>query len=178
MATDQRVTELVVLSEQAGLGTHITEMMVLSEMGALGLYVTSLIILSELEDVILDGYAVGIGHDLPTSFIYPIIPQFTTEGMKITRRSFSQNKKLQDEFLYVEFLFSSLGTRERYRSVLSQFDLLTNDEANVTVYLRDKTLRWRRANAVAVRPLQNEDIEYNFFPQNIVILIKEIEFLD
>lgn len=126
---------------------------------------------SQIED-----YRIGIGHDLDLADMQKLVPQPHVSGIKITRRSHGHANKIKDDFLYTDLLFNILGGINGFRAVLDQLGLLDDIEVDITITLKNNSLEWGKYNAIAVRPQQGEDVEWsNFFPRNIVILIKEIE---
>jgi hypothetical protein len=122
-----------------------------------------------------DGYSAGDGHNVPLDDLTELVPQPSSAGVKVTRRSHAP-EPLQDEFKYLELEWSALGSVTEFQSVLSQLGVLSAIENDVTVTAKDETLGWQRFNGTAVRPQMGSDVRHErYFIRNLVILVKYLE---
>lgn len=122
-----------------------------------------------------DAYWIGDGHDVPGHELTVLTPQPSSAGVKVTRRPHSVSGGLQDEYKYVELLYSALGSVTEYQAVLTAFGLLSAMQNEITVTARDETLQWVTFNGTAVRPQMGSDVNWSrYFPRDIVILVKEL----
>jgi len=118
-------------------------------------------------------YKYGLGWNLAEGALTKFNPQPRSIGVKVTRRSFHSNG-VYDEGLYVELLWSALENEVDYQNILIGFDLLNVDSNLVTIYCRDQFFRYKRYNGMVYRPLIGEDVDWNFFPENLVLTIRDL----
>lgn len=168
------VTSLPVLAELTGEGVDVTEFVTLAEIGALGVYITQMGVLVEFALDATDFYAVGDGADLPASFLQRLTPQPHCKGVQFTR-DHTGNDGVHDESYFLVYEYNVLGSRPMYRDVLGQLGLLAAQENEITCTARDDAGVWQRWSGTAVRPQQQEDVNYaRSFPRNIGILVKDL----
>lgn len=122
-------------------------------------------------------YMVGAGFFAVSLVV--IDPQPTSQGVRPTRRTFAGDGAIYEEAYYVELEFNILGNAIMYQSVLTQFGLLSSLTATVTVMCRDaNSYVFATYNGLAIRPEMGKDTQWNnFFPRNMVILIKDLDQL-
>lgn len=119
-------------------------------------------------------YLLAQGHDEPLEDLDPIAPQPATVGMQHARRSFAASGVIYDELPYVEFEFSTLSVAA-YQSLLTQFNLLTTNTADVSVYIQDNRYNWAVFNGVAVLPEIGTDGERSrYHLRGFTILVKDL----
>jgi hypothetical protein len=123
-------------------------------------------------------YRVKDLHDQTLTEEDDVTPAPRTAGVQVTRRNHSVSGGVEDAFLYVEMLWSSVGSESEFQSILTQFGVLAADENEVTVMCRDATLQWKRYNGTAVRPQMGTDVRHErYFVRDLVILVKFLEEL-
>lgn len=121
-------------------------------------------------------YKVKTGHDQALIDLVAVTPQPNSVGIRETRRGYSASGSVKQQGLYVELVFTTLQNATMYQSVLNQFGVQSALTSAVTVYIRSDTFAWVRMNGTAVRPEIGQDATWqDFYPQNIVILIKGLE---
>jgi hypothetical protein len=83
---------------------------------------------------------------------------------------------VHDQGDYVEFEFSTLESVASYQAILTQFGLNTAVTNEVTVRARSATFADVRLNGLAIRPVIDDGLDWSeYFPRNVVILIKGVE---
>lgn len=123
-------------------------------------------------------YRVKDGLDQTLTAEDDVVPQPRSMGVRVTRRVHSVSGGVKDEFLYCELLFSALESVAEYESVLTQFGVLAAMTNEVTVMVRDEALRWATYNGTAVQPMQGADVNWRYFPLDIVMLVRDLEQVD
>jgi hypothetical protein len=122
----------------------------------------------------LDSYLVGDGHNRPLNELTALTPQPSSAGVRVTRRSHAP-EPLVDEFKYIEFVYSALGSVTEFQAVLNQWGVLSSMQNEVTFTAKDETLAWTRFNGTAVRPQMGSDVQWSrYFPRDVVVLVKEL----
>lgn len=123
-------------------------------------------------------YRVKDGHGQTLFEDDDVAPQPRTSGVQVTRRVHSVSGGLQDEFLYVEMLFSALESVSQFQAVLTQFGVLSAMTNEVTIMARDQTLQWATYNGTAVQPQMGADVQYSrYYPRDVVMLIRDLELI-
>lgn len=121
-------------------------------------------------------YLVGIGHNVALLDLDPIEPQPATVPPRATERTYGLSGAVHDHGDYAELVWSALADAEEYQDLLEQFDLDVSLTSEVTVYMRNWQFEAGRYNATAVRPQLGADGDWSqFFPRNVVILLKNLE---
>ncbi len=121
-------------------------------------------------------YLLGLGHDVALESLLALVPQPSTVGYQYASRSYAASGAIIDELPHVEFRYVSLGhTVARYRTLLTQFGLLTAKTALVTVYIQDENYDWVLRNGTAVKPQIGSDGEReHFFLRGFVFIVKDL----
>jgi len=121
-------------------------------------------------------YRVADGHDVALESLNVLDPQPRSEGIKPTRRTFGGDGIPVDEGEYVELVYSMVGSATEYQSILNSFGVQSAISNQVTVYVRDETFAWTRQNGLAIRPEPGRDVRWsNYFPRDVVILVRDLE---
>lgn len=120
-------------------------------------------------------YRVADGHDVALVSLNVLDPQPRSEGIKPTRRTFGGDGTPYDEGKYVELLYSVVSSVTEYQAILDAFGVKSAGSNEVTVYVRDETFAWTRKNGLAIRPQPGQDVRWtNFFPRDVVILVRDL----
>ena len=120
-------------------------------------------------------YRVADGHDVALVDLNVLDPQPRSEGIKPTRRTFGGDGTPYDEGKYVELLYSVVSSVTEYQAILDSFGVKTAGSNEVTVYVRDATFAWTSQNGLAIRPQPGQDVRWtNFFPRDVVILVRDL----
>jgi len=120
-------------------------------------------------------YRVGDGFNVALVSLNVLDPQPRSEGIKPTRRTFGGDGTPYDEGKYVELLYSVVSSVTEYQAILDAFGVKSAGSNEVTVYVRDETFAWTRKNGLAIRPQPGQDVRWsNFFPRDVVILIRDL----
>jgi hypothetical protein len=124
-------------------------------------------------------YRVAVGHNIAlasmTKLAYPF--SYSPRGgiVRPTRRSYLGDGTVWDEGLWVPFSWSSMRNPDYYESVLSAFGLsVSTTSANVTVYCLNQVLNKIRYNGRAILPEPGADLDYNIFPRDITIIVRDL----
>lgn len=120
-------------------------------------------------------YLVATGLNVALVDLDPIIPQPRSEGRRATQRSYSANGLVTEAGLYVELVWSLLGSAAQYQALMAQFGLDAALSAEVTVQIRTDQFSWERMNGTAVRPSTGNDVRWDIFPRQITVLIRDLE---
>ncbi len=120
-------------------------------------------------------YKIADGHDIALVSLADVDPQPKSEGIRCARRTHCADGTVLDEGRYVELEFSVLADVTEYQSVLSQFGVQSATTNEVTIYCRDETFAWVRMNGTAVRPEPGRDARWQYFPRNVVLLVRDLE---
>jgi len=122
----------------------------------------------------LSDYRAYVGHDVALSSLTVLSPQPHSAGIKASQRTYAASGAVYDQGLYVELEWDLLGKVATYTTVLTVFGLHNVLFANVTVYVRNRIFSYVRMNGVAVRPQPGPEVDWNIFPRNIKILVKDL----
>lgn len=117
-------------------------------------------------------YRVAEGSNIALVSLTVLSPQPRSEGVRATRRDFIADGSIVEQGLYVELVYDVLNDVTEYQAVLAFFGLDTADSAAVTIYARNALFNFVRYNGRAVRP---EPSWQQFFPRNVVILVKNLQ---
>lgn len=117
-------------------------------------------------------YMVEFGFDAIEDDLVAIAPQPKSEGMRFTRTTYAADGSVYREGAYIDLVWDLLQDASDYQALLAQFDLVNNLTREVTVKVRNEFFTPQIFNGIAVRP---ESTSWQYFPRNIVILIKNLE---
>jgi len=118
-------------------------------------------------------YRVAVGWNVNFSSLQPFIPQPRSLGVRYTRRNYLGYNNVTDDGPYIELLWSALDDDAMYRNILNQLSLVdTAPTSNVTLWARDEYWVYHRYNGMAITPQIGVDVDWNFMPINMVVLIK------
>jgi hypothetical protein len=123
-------------------------------------------------------YKVKVGWDVALVSLDVIVPQPSGAAVAIqaTTRTYGADNSVYEDGLYVEFPFKLVKSAAAYLALLTQFGVQSSLDSPVTVYVRDSTFAWVRRNGVAVRPEMGREVRWtNFFPRDIIILVKDLK---
>lgn len=117
-------------------------------------------------------YRAKTTHNVALNDLTVLNPQPRSRGVQVTRRDFMNDGSVVEQGLYVELIWDVLENATAVGTILGVFGLSGTTSANVTVYARDQRYQWRRYNGRAVLPDANWD---NYFPRNVVILVRDLK---
>jgi hypothetical protein len=106
--------------------------------------------------------------------LVPFKPQPRSLGVKFTRRTYLGDGRAISEGPYIELLWSALESEVEYQYILGQAGVANQTYREVTIYCRDQTWQYWRYNGVAIQPQIGVDADWQYFPQNIVLLIRNL----
>jgi hypothetical protein len=121
-------------------------------------------------------YRIGSGAGLSLAALTKFNPQPRSLGVKATRRTF-HSSGAYDEGLYIEFLWNMMESETEYQNVLNQAGILSVLSNRVTINARDQTWVYHRYSGYVYQPLIGEQADWNYFPQNIVMIVRDLEFI-
>ena len=119
-------------------------------------------------------YRIAAGFNIALGSLVAFNPQPRSIGLKHTRRSYTSTGVFP-EGLYVELLWSALEGEAEYQAILSRAGVLTVDHANVTLRCRDDTFTYQRYNGMVLRPSIGDQVDWNYFPQNVIMIVRNLE---
>lgn len=120
-------------------------------------------------------YKVAIGFYTPDADLVDVSPQPKSQGVRPTRRTFSGDATITDEGYYCELEFSAIQDVTEYQALLAQFGIDDSLSAQVTVSVRDGTYNFITYNAIAIQPEPGKDVSWDYFPRNVIILLRNLE---
>lgn len=122
-------------------------------------------------------YRVAVNYDVDVGSLNLFNPQPRSIGIRYTRTTYMGGGHPYNEGPYIELLWSMLEDEGQYFSILQQAGLDTRNSGPVTVWIRNEMWVYGRYNGLAVRPLIGQDANWEFFPKDIVLLIKNLRAL-
>lgn len=121
-------------------------------------------------------YKVADGHDVAEVSLNTITPQPHSKGIQYTRVTVAADRSRILEGPYVELIWSVVGSKTLYQSILAAFGLLNADSNDVTVMVRNENFDFVRQNGTAFKPLPEDGVTWSkYFPRQLVILISDLE---
>lgn len=120
-------------------------------------------------------YKVAEGFNAATADFADISPQPKSQGIRPTRRTFSGDATINDEGSYCELEFSALQDETEYQALLTQFGIESSLSAQVSVYIRNGVYTFGYYNAIVVQPEPGKEVSWDFFPKNVIILLRNLE---
>lgn len=123
-------------------------------------------------------YKVALGHDVASLDLDLVDPQPTSDGIQVTRRTFSGNGTVYDQGRYIELRWSVIEDEAEYNDLLQQFGIDGGDlTADVTISVPDDDYQYNRFNGIAVRPQLGQDARRrDYFIREMVIVVRNLEF--
>lgn len=119
-------------------------------------------------------YLIAQGSNVSLASLVKFKPQPRSPGMKYTRRNFTGDGVPYDEGPYLELIWSALESVSEYLSILAQAGLTNTNFCNVTIYARSNTWSFLRYNGTIIAPLIGTDAEWDYFPRNITLLVRDL----
>lgn len=120
-------------------------------------------------------YKVALGFNTATADLVAISPQPKSQGIRPTRRTYSADTTINDEGTYCELEFSALQDETEYQALLAQFGIDSSLSAQVSVYIRNGVYTFGTYNAIAIQPQPGQELTWEFFPKNAIILLRNLE---
>lgn len=119
---------------------------------------------------------VGIGHDIVLGLLDPIFPIPSHGSVQVVERGYGISPSIHDQGLFVVFHWDVINGEADYVTLLTAFNLMGNDFADVTVHVKSERLAWTLYNGVAYLPQAGEDMKWqNFFPRQIDLYVCDLE---
>ena len=106
-----------------------------------------------------------------------LTPQPASKGVRYTRSTTAADGSLNQEGPYTILEWNILQDETEYQSVLDQLGVLNSTTSPVTIYCRSDVHTFTRYNGLAVRPEMAKDADYQYFPRNVNILVRNLEQL-
>jgi hypothetical protein len=122
----------------------------------------------------MSDYRVATGTDIALGSLTVLTPQPRSKGVQYARTTTAASGIVYREGAHVTLEWSVLASATAYQSLLATFGLSSAQSAAVTVYVRDSTFALVRYNGRAVRPEPGRGVEWEIFPRNVRILIKDL----
>jgi hypothetical protein len=123
----------------------------------------------------MSDYRVADGFNVALVSLNVISPQPQSNGIQYTRQTFALDGTPINEGPYTVLVWSALGTKTQYQSVLNAFGLFNDYSNDVTVYIRSDRYDYARYNGKAIKPTPGNGVEWQPpFPRNITILIRDL----
>ncbi len=122
----------------------------------------------------MSDYRVADGHDVALGSLTVLNPQPKSRGIQYTRRNFAGDGTPINEAPFVELKWT-VFTNDNYDQIMTDFGLTSADSNDVTVYVRDENWNYARKNGKAIKPNIGEDRDWDVFPRNMVILVRDLE---
>lgn len=122
----------------------------------------------------MSDYRVADGHDVVLGSLTVLNPQPRSPGIQYARRRFGADGAPANEGPFVELIWT-IVTNAEYDTIMSNFGLTSTDSNDVTVYVRDENWDYARKNGKAIKPNIGQDRDWDIFPRDMVILIRDLE---
>lgn len=122
-------------------------------------------------------YKIAQGHDVLAANLNLFVPQPRSIGLKYTRITYLGGGNPYREGAYIELLWSALDDKDIYKNILTLAGVYSSVWQDVTIWARSDTWEYYRFNGLAIRPLIGEDANWEYFPRDITLLIKNLEQL-
>lgn len=123
-------------------------------------------------------HRVAVNHNVALGSLTVLSPQPDDDhagGIQYASIIRSGDGTLNKQGPFFPFTWAKL-TAAQYATILALFGVASADNANVTIYVRDVDLAtWVRKNGVAQRPFPGEDVSWNKRPQDLVIMVTDLE---
>jgi hypothetical protein len=123
----------------------------------------------------MSDYRVADGFNVALVSLTVLSPQPASAGIQYARQSFAIDGTPINEGPFVELVWSVLGTKAQYQSIINSFGLFNADSNDVTVYIRDTRFDYVRMNGKAIKPVPGNGVNWlRPFPRNITILVRDL----
>lgn len=122
-------------------------------------------------------YKAYIGLDNALVDLAALDPQPTSKGVRYTRTTTAASGELLQEGAYTILEWNILNDETAYQNLLDSLGVLDSTTSPVTVYCKSEIFTFVRYNGLAVRPSVPNDVDWQYFPRSISILIKNLEQL-
>lgn len=123
----------------------------------------------------MSDYRAADGFNVALVSLTVLSPQPASPGLQYVRQEFSADGAPINEGPFVELVWSAVGTKAAYQTILTAFGLLSAYSNDVTVYIRDENFDYGRYNGKAVKPLPENGVQWRRpFPKNITILVRDL----
>jgi hypothetical protein len=120
-------------------------------------------------------YKIAIGHNIVLAALQPFNPQPRSPGMKYTRVTYLGGGNPYVEGAYIELMWSALDDKNVYNTILTLAGVHDSLWQDVTLYARDDEWNYGVFNGSAHRPFIGSDANWEYFPRDITMLIKNLE---
>lgn len=119
-------------------------------------------------------YRASAGLNIALASLTRFSPQPRSSGVQVTKRTFVGSGPPIDQGLYVVLQWAALGKVATYQAILTQLGILGATGGDVTVYVRNQVWTYARYNGVALQPQIGQDADWNIFPRNISVVVKDL----
>lgn len=124
-------------------------------------------------------YKAAIGHDIAALSLVLLNPQPTSDGVQVTRRTYSGNRTIYDEGKYTIWRWNVVESEEQFDAILDYFGLDgPTPTAEVTINAPEAPhLAYNRWNGIAHQPQIGENIRRReYFLRDLEIYITDLEY--
>lgn len=122
----------------------------------------------------MSDYRVADGHDVALGSLTVLSPQPRSPGLEYTEQTFSLNGTPNNQAPYVTLVWTAISETQ-YDTIMTAFGLAAADYNDVTVYIRDENFNYARKNGRAIKPLPGRGVNWDYFPRNLEILVRNLE---
>lgn len=122
----------------------------------------------------MSDYRVADGFDVVLGSLTVLDPQPKSAGIRYTKRTFGGDGTPYNQGPYVELVWTAISNAD-YDQIMTDFGLTSADHNDVTVYIRDVNWDYARMNGKAIKPNIGEDRDWEYFPRNMVVLVRNLE---
>lgn len=122
----------------------------------------------------MSDYRVKDGSDIALESLTVLVPQPKSQGIQYTKQTFGGDGTPCNQGPYVELIWTAISNAE-YDTIMTAFVLTSADHNDVTVYVRDENWNYIRKNGKAIKPNIGQEREWDYFPRNMVILVRNLE---
>ena len=121
-------------------------------------------------------YRVADGFDVALVSLTVLNPQPKSNGVQFTSRSFAADGTPTNQGPFIELVWTALSNAN-YDTIMTAFGLTSAYHNDVTIYARDENWDYSRFNGKAIKPNIGEDRDWDIFPRDMRILIRNLEAL-
>ncbi len=122
----------------------------------------------------MSDYRVADGSDVALGSLTVLDPQPRSPGIQYARQTFAADGTPVNEGPFVLLIWSTISNAN-YDTIMSNFGLTSADSNDVTVYVRDENWDYVRKNGKAIKPRIGEERDWDIFPRDMVILVRDLE---